>query len=73
VRRIETALTRNWLSAYNSPPLPGAEAMQDDYRVFQVDIGGAVDALRSHRLRHDKLEHPDFLWAVRDWIATRAH
>jgi len=47
--------------------------MQDDYRVFQVDIGGAVDALRSHRLRHDKLEHPDFLWAVRDWIATRAH
>jgi len=59
---------RNWLSAYNSPPLPGAAAMQNDYRVFLNDIRKIVT---KHRL-DPKLTHSDFLFAVRDWITVRA-
>jgi hypothetical protein len=60
---------RDWLSAYNSPPLPGAAAMQNDYRVFLKDIRKIVTKLRLHP---DKLTHPDFLFVVRDWITVRA-
>jgi hypothetical protein len=60
---------RNWLSAYNSPPLPGADAMQDDYRQFLHDLHKIV---KPYKLRPDKLEHPDFLFVVRDWITVRA-
>jgi hypothetical protein len=62
---------RNWLSGYSSPPLPGAEAMQGDYRVFQAEIPATLKRLRlSPRLA--QLTHNDFLFAVRDWITERA-
>ena len=65
---------RDWLSEHrpsNSPPLPGAAAMQDDYRVFQAEI---PVLLKKRRLDPDpvKLNHNDFLWAVHDWIVERA-
>ena len=62
---------RDWLSAYNSPPLPGADAMQDDYRVFLEDIR-KTPTLTKLRLHPDKLAHSDFLYVARDWIAARA-
>jgi hypothetical protein len=63
---------RNWLSEHrphNTPPLPGAAAMQADYRLFQAE---AVALLEPRRLDPDNLTHSDFLFAVRDWIAARA-
>jgi hypothetical protein len=62
---------RDWLSPYNSPPLPGADAIQDDYRVFLKDIR-KTETLTKLRLHPDKLTHPDFLHIVRDWITVRA-
>lgn len=64
---------RNWLSAHrthNEPPLPGAAAMHGDYRLFQREVGALLTARRLDPL--DDLTHSDFLFAVRDWIATRA-
>jgi hypothetical protein len=49
--------------------LPGAAAIQDDYRQFQAEIG-ALSAPR--RLSPIDLTHSDFLFAVSDWIAARA-
>lgn len=64
---------RNWLSEHrprNATPLPGANAMQDDYRLFQNEVDALLDARRLDPL--DQLTHSDFLFAVRDWIASRA-
>lgn len=66
------ACVRNWLSEHrphNAAPLPGAGAMQDDYRLFQVEVGALLEP---RRLDPNRLTHNDFLFAVRDWIATRA-
>ena len=63
---------RNWLSEHrphNAPPLPGAAAIQADYRLFQDEVG---DLLAPRRLDPDDLTHSDFLFAARDWIAVRA-
>jgi hypothetical protein len=63
---------RNWLSEHrphNAPPLPGATAIQADYRLFQEEIGALLEP---RRLDPDDLTHSDFLFAVRDWIETRA-
>jgi hypothetical protein len=63
---------RNWLSEHrphNAAPLPGAAAIQADYRQFQAEVS---DILARHRLDAGQLTHNDFLWVVRDWIATRA-
>jgi hypothetical protein len=67
IRRV-----RNWLSEHRghaAPPLPGAAAMQADYRLFQEEVGAL---LAPRRLDPDDLTHSDFLFAVRDWIAARA-
>ena len=63
---------RNWLSEHrphNAAPLPGAGAIQADYRLFQEEVGVL---LAPRRLDPDDLPHRDFLFAVRDWIAARA-
>ena len=64
---------RNWLSEHrphNAAPLPGAAAMQADYRLFQAEVGALLAARRLDPL--GQLTHSDFLFAVRDWIASRA-
>lgn len=64
---------RNWLSDHrprNAVPLPGVAAMQADYRLFQTEVGALLAARRLDPL--DQLTHSDFLFAVRDWIASRA-
>jgi hypothetical protein len=64
---------RNWLSEHrapNEPPLPGPAAMLADYHTFQVEVGALLAARRLDPL--DGLTHSDFLFAVRDWITTRA-
>jgi hypothetical protein len=63
---------RNWLSEHrprNEPPLPGAAAMQADYRLFNAEISALLEP---HRLDPDNLTHNDFLFAVDSWIAVRA-
>lgn len=63
---------RNWLSEHRqhaAAPLPGVKAMQDDYQLFQEEVGGLLEARRLDPL--DQLTHSDFLFAVRDWIASR--
>lgn len=68
IRRV-----RNWLSEHRNPsepPLPGAAAMLGDYRQFQTEIGALLAARRLDAL--NELPHSDFLFAVRDWITTRA-
>jgi hypothetical protein len=63
---------RNWLSEHrphNAPPLPGAAAIQADYRRFQAGVG---ELLAPRRLDPKDLTHNDFLWAVNDWIVARA-
>jgi hypothetical protein len=63
---------RNWLSEHrphNAAPLPGAAAIQADYRLFQAEVG---TLLAPHRLDPKDLTHNDFLWAVNDWIDARA-
>ena len=68
IRRV-----RNWLSEHRmppEPPLPGAAAMQGDYQSFQKEVGTLLAARRLDPL--DELPHSDFLFAVRDWVATRA-
>ena len=44
--------------------------MIDDYRLFQTEVGALLAARRLDPL--EDLPHSDFLFAVRDWIATRA-
>lgn len=64
---------RNWLSEHRAPPeppLPGAAAMLGDYGLFQAEVGTLLAARRLDPLAD--LPHSDFLFAVRDWIATRA-
>lgn len=68
IRRV-----RNWLSEHRvppEPPLPGAAAMLGDYRLFQAGVGTLLAARRLDPL--DELPHSDYLFAVRDWIATRS-
>jgi hypothetical protein len=63
---------RNWLSEHrsrNAQPLPGAAAMQTDYRLFQAEVGALLAAKRLDPL--GEITHSDFLFAVRDWIASR--
>jgi hypothetical protein len=63
---------RNWLSEHrpqNAAPLPGATAIQEDYRLFQAEVGALLEP---RRLDPNDLTHSDFLFAVRDWIAARA-
>lgn len=62
---------RNWLSEHrrsDAPPLLGVAAMQSDYRVFRDEIEAVLAAKRLDTL--DSLTHNDFLWAVRDWLAS---
>lgn len=64
---------RNWLSDHrprNAVPLPGVAAMQADYRLFRDEIGALLEARRLDPL--DELSHSDFMFAVRDWIESRA-
>ena len=64
---------RNWLSDHrpgDTLPLPGAPAMQSDYRLFRAEVGALLLARRLDGL--DDLTHGDFTFAVRDWIAWRA-
>ena len=64
---------RNWLSEHrprNAAPPPDAVAMQADYRLFKAEVGALLETRRLDAL--DELSHSDFLFAVRDWIASRA-
>lgn len=64
---------RNWLSDHrprNAVPLPGVAAMQADYRLFREEVGALLAARRLDPL--DALTHSDFMFAVRDWIESRA-
>lgn len=64
---------RDWLSDHRGriePPLPGAAAMQEEYQTFQAEVDAIIAERRLDPL--DQLSHSDFLFAVRDWIATRA-
>ena len=64
---------RNWLSDHrprNAVPLPGVAAMQADYRLFRDEIGALLEARRLDPLH--ELSHSDFMFAVRDWIESRA-
>lgn len=68
IRRV-----RNWLSEHrphNAAPLPGVNAMLADYEQFQAEVGALLDARRLDPL--EQLTHSDYLFAVRDWIASRA-
>ena len=44
--------------------------MQTDYRLFLAEVGVLLVERRLDPL--DELTHSDFLFAVRDWIASRA-
>ena len=44
--------------------------MQADYGLFQVGVGALLIARRLDAL--GELTHSDFMFAVRDWIASRA-
>lgn len=64
---------RNWLSEHRprtAVPLRGAAAMQADYRAFREEIGALLEARRLDAL--DDLTHSDFVFAIRDWIETKA-
>lgn len=64
---------RNWLSEHrrhNAAPLPGVNAMRADYQQFQAEVADLLDARRLDPL--DQLTHSDYMFAVRDWIASRA-
>jgi hypothetical protein len=64
---------RNWLSEHRparAVPLPGVTAMQSDYRLFRTEVAAV---LKVHRLDPlEELSHSDFMFAVRDWFASRA-
>ena len=48
--------------------MPGAAAMQKDYRDFQTDV---TALLARSRLDAEDLTHSDYMFAVRDWIELR--
>lgn len=61
VRRV-----RDWLNAHHRPaskPLPGAQAINDDYDIYQALAPDLITALRLDP--HDELPHADFLKVVR--------
>lgn len=62
---------RNWLSEHrpaNADPLPGAAAMQADYRQYQAEVGPLI---AHRRLDPDDLTHSDYLFLVRGWLQVR--
>lgn len=62
---------RNWLSehrARTAEPLPGAAALQADYRLFQAEVGPLI---AQRRLDPDDLTHSDFIFLVRGWLQVR--
>ena len=64
---------RNWMSEHRprgAVPLRGVAAMQADYRAFRDEVGALLEARRLDPL--DELSHNDFMFAVRDWIESRA-
>jgi hypothetical protein len=63
---------RNWLSEHRADkvPLPGAAALWKDYVRFRRDVSKLLARRRLDAL--SDLTHSDFLFAVRDWIETRA-
>lgn len=64
---------RNWLSDHrprDAPPLRGAAALQADYQLFESEIGNLLTLRRLDPL--NQLTHSDFLFAIRDWITSRA-
>ncbi|MEO7027339.1 MAG: hypothetical protein ABI056_07270 [Caulobacteraceae bacterium] len=63
---------RDWLSDHrprSAVPLPGATAIQVDYRLFRDEIGALLEGRRLDPL--DELSHVDFMFAIRDWIESR--
>ena len=64
---------RNWLSDHRpsgATPLPGSSAMLGDYKLFQSEVSALLADRRLDGL--EQLTHSDFLWAIRDWMASRA-
>lgn len=63
---------RNWLSEHRTggqAPLAGAAAIAADYVLFERQVGALLASRRLDSL--GELPHSDFLFAVRDWMATR--
>ncbi|MBB3890547.1 hypothetical protein GGQ61_001264 [Phenylobacterium haematophilum] len=63
---------RNWLSEHRprtAEPLPGAVALQADFRQFQAEVGPLI---AQRRLDPDDLTHSDYLFLVRGWLQVRA-
>ncbi|AYV49370.1 hypothetical protein CFHF_20995 [Caulobacter flavus] len=59
---------RDWLSDHrprDAPPLAGAGAMRDDYRLFNVEF---AELLPRRRLEPQTLTHSDFVYSIHDWI-----
>jgi uncharacterized protein YlxP (DUF503 family) len=69
---IAIQCVRNWLSdhrVHNAVPLPGANSMIDDYKIFESEVAAI---LRAHKLDSlNALTHTDFMFAVSDWIKLR--
>lgn len=62
---------RDWLSdhrPHGAPPLPGAAAIQGDYRLFNAQLAALLEPRRLDPLA---LTHSDFLFAVHDWMRDR--
>ncbi|CAN7581405.1 hypothetical protein [Caulobacter sp. LjRoot300] len=63
---------RDWLSdhrARDAPPLPGAGAMREDYRLFNAEL---ATLLSPRRLDPGTLTHSDFVYAIHAWVQFRA-
>lgn len=59
------ARVRDWLNANRpagTPPLPGAEALADDYRAFQLVAPAVIAEFRLSKL--DGMNHPDFMYTT---------
>lgn len=59
------ARVRDWLNANRvggTPPLPGAKALNDDYRAFQLIAPDIIAAFRLNDL--DSMSHPDFMYTI---------
>jgi hypothetical protein len=67
------ACVRNWLSdgrPHSARPLRGAQVLQREYARFKTGIGAF---LKGHRLDPlSRLTHSDYVFAVREWLETRA-
>ena len=71
--RTAIRIVRNWLSAHrthNATPLRGAIALQDDYARFNNEVAALLELRNLDPI--DELTHSDFMFAIRDWLATRA-